>query len=65
MMKHLETKKYVHPSTAVLFLEAEPLMTVSGDSAGFEEKSGENDVVYDSRRRGWNCENWIETQEEQ
>lgn len=63
MMEHKDKKIYAIPCVAVHDLCAGPLLTVSADTDGYDEKDGRDDVIYEQRRGGWSCDNWIEDEE--
>ena len=63
MMEQKEKKIYSIPCVAVHDLCAGRLLTVSGDTDGYEGQDGRDDVIYEQRRGGWTCDNWMETEE--
>lgn len=56
----VKKNKYTQPATFSVDLRPTGLLETSGDSTGFEDKPGEDDVIYEQRRRNiWESNDWL------
>lgn len=51
-------KMYKTPALTSLSLETMQMMAISGETGGFANKEGQDNVVFDTRGGGWGSENW-------
>lgn len=56
-------KIYSQPLFEVKELFVGTPLAISGDTGDYENKPGQDNVEFESRRGGWNSESWIETEE--
>lgn len=60
-MNRMEIKKqYIRPATCPVDLYCAGLLAESGGSTGYEDKPGEDDVIFEQRRRNiWDSNDWL------
>ena len=53
-------KRYLRPTSRTVGLLPAALLAESGNSGGYEDKPGQDDVIYEQRRRSmWDTNDWL------
>ena len=58
-----QKKTYFQPLFEVSELSVGMPLAISGDTNGYENLPGQDNVTYETRNGGWGCENWMEEEE--